>query len=683
MKKTISLIFLTVFNLTLFAQWIPLTDNCTGGSLYSNGEKLFCFSENAIYISNNNGESWNRTINGLPNRFNIYSYTFIENNPIVLIEAENERCFYYSEDQGESWILQSSFYQNHFGNLLFYDGQALFLQQTYPETSILLRSIDNGNSWEEFSNGISSSGFNFIGACNINNTTFICSYDKIYKTDNNTGWTEISLDIEYPFFIQLFNHNDKLVLVDYYNNTYISNDYGETWEETTGTFSGTLYSICQDGETTYASTANGIYKLNNTDTWVAVNTSFTGIGSIAIHNAYFFSVKEDNIYRSSDNFQNNTKVNYGLAIGNDVLLHKKDSRLYAITDHGSYFYSDNLGEKWYPVQIPDLFGATYFFESNDTCLFLGTRYDLLTKENNSDWEITPIQGSGDNARNDILFMENTIYIATDNGIYKCEDSNYENWGYSLNEDLSEEVPPYYTIIHEVKDIDTLNNELYISTNKGIYKSSNNGFNWTLQTEQIPFEKLISINQRLIATSGSDFYISNTEGTTWTELNTGLPEGLLVESFFVYEDMLFLGSVLSGAFISSDTGSTWSSISSGLTDLTINTFLVDDGYIYIGTNNGAWKRPLFEVNENYQEIIMSFSFKIYPNPSSDIAIIDISDDYIGGEYGISIYSSDGRLVHHEYSYSDEVRINTSSFSHGIYIVKVASPDYYSSQKLIVK
>jgi hypothetical protein len=58
--------------------------------------------------------------------------------------------------------------------------------------------------------------------------------------------------------------------------------------------------------------------------------------------------------------------------------------------------------------------------------------------------------------------------------------------------------------------------------------------------------------------------------------------------------LFAGSNSMGVFRSTDNGTNWTAVNNGLTNLYVNGLFVSGSYLFAGTNNGIWKRPLSDI-----------------------------------------------------------------------------------------
>ena len=92
--------------------------------------------------------------------------------------------------------------------------------------------------------------------------------------------------------------------------------------------------------------------------------------------------------------------------------------------------------------------------------------------------------------------------------------------------------------------------------------------------------------RLFALAFDGLYLSLDQGSTWTRIGTSIyaPTALVIDWF----DRLYAGSSDNGVFLSEDHGLTWSALNTGLSDLRVNSLMLDDaGYLFAGTDTGPF------------------------------------------------------------------------------------------------
>ena len=83
----------------------------------------------------------------------------------------------------------------------------------------------------------------------------------------------------------------------------------------------------------------------------------------------------------------------------------------------------------------------------------------------------------------------------------------------------------------------------------------------------------------------------------------------------------------------------------------------------------------------QSLKKSF-FNLYPNPASDIIILDINNSN-NEIFEINIYDVIGKLMHSEILKQNQKQINIENLANGIYMVSVKSKNFIENQKLIIQ
>ncbi len=109
------------------------------------------------------------------------------------------------------------------------------------------------------------------------------------------------------------------------------------------------------------------------------------------------------------------------------------------------------------------------------------------------------------------------------------------------------------------------------------------------------------------------FLSTDSCSSWTQISLLIPKaGLSIET-----GGILIGTDSLGVFLFSDNGDSLGSFNDGLTNLNIHTLTMDNnGYVYPGTDNGVWRRPLSEIipveltsftaTTNGKEVILNWS-----------------------------------------------------------------------------
>jgi photosystem II stability/assembly factor-like uncharacterized protein len=133
-----------------------------------------------------------------------------------------------------------------------------------------------------------------------------------------------------------------------------------------------------------------------------------------------------------------------------------------------------------------------------------------------------------------------------------------------------------------------------SGNKKLYRSNDNGENWTefinLITNDNPIRSLVinSDNYLFAGSYGSGIFRSTDDGESWIQINNGLTSLLITALAINSNNDIFAGTLGSGIFCSTDNGENWILKNNGLNNGFIKCIIINgDDYIFAGTNDGLF------------------------------------------------------------------------------------------------
>jgi photosystem II stability/assembly factor-like uncharacterized protein len=186
-----------------------------------------------------------------------------------------------------------------------------------------------------------------------------------------------------------------------------------------------------------------------------------------------------------------------------------------------------------------------------------------------------------------------LYFGTDRGIFKSTDQG-GSW-FSASSGLTN------TNVLELVGHPDDPSTLYAGTQGGVFKSSDSGASWSLMNSGIGVQRIdaLAIDPTdpaiLYAGTDSGFYRSMNEGSSWVASNSGL-SNLKIQAIAVNPEqptMVYIGTP-DGVFRSIDHGATWKSENDGLYFLNVSAIAIDPvtpSTIYIGTGvspNDPWR-----------------------------------------------------------------------------------------------
>lgn len=176
--------------------------------------------------------------------------------------------------------------------------------------------------------------------------------------------------------------------------------------------------------------------------------------------------------------------------------------------------------------------------------------------------------------NKLYFDTNTIYAATEKGVWKYDTSV----GTPIWEEINSGITDY-----SIKDIDGDGTYIFVASyGGGIYRTSDDGANWIDISPNLTFKKVWSLSidpndsdNIVIGTNGEGIYKTSTgtqSAVVWTSDNLNI-DRTDIDYWQIKVDprnsnILYSWSNGSGVFKSINDGTSWSSINSGLTNLKV-------------------------------------------------------------------------------------------------------------------
>lgn len=371
------------------------------------------------------------------------------------------------------------------------------------------------------------------------------------------------------------------------------------------------------------------------------------------------------------------------------------------------------------MQFP--FGPSYIYciDTIGTSIFVGAgtgNYGSVYLSVNADtnW-VNPHTGLPNNPVQSIAINGSNIFAGTyGSGVY-ISTNNGANWS-SVNNGLTN---PY------VLSLAVYGINIFAGTMGGIFLSTNNGANWTNVNNgsSISWVRSIAINGTDIFIGGSyGACLSSNNGASWTTINNGFPSNNTVyalafsgnslfagtanglfnstnnganwtlvsnlpiddfRSLAIYGTKILAGSNGSGIFLSADNGLTWSTFNDGLMtgDNIVISLAINNSNIFAGTGYQSWgglvyKRPLSDIITGFEETNNIKEMNIFPNPATDKLQIEASQIS-----EIEILNLEGQIIKSISANENHETIDVSSFTRGMYFIKVKSGEGIAVKKFV--
>jgi hypothetical protein len=333
--------------------------------------------------------------------------------------------------------------------------------------------------------------------------------------------------------------------------------------------------------------------------WIQTNGPNGGdIRCFAVSGVNLFAGTGNGVYRSTNNGIEWTAVNAGLMGNRSVnALAVSGTTLFA-GSADSIFLSSDMGGTWAPVnnEFPE-FRSIAALSAGKANIFAGISYGpypgyggvWVSTNKGTRWRGAVGFGPGGHFRA-LVASDTTVFIADEGG----------------------------------------------QGTAGGYVSTDNGENWTRCVLPHVADALAISGKYLFAGTYGYLILSSNNGTTWTEVNTGLTYPH-VNCFALSGSNLFAGMADSGIIVSTNNGIAWTPVNSGLTDTKVQALAVVGANLFAGTySGGVWRRALSEM---------------IPTPVPRLLSPPDLTVFYGGPFTFRWSSVDAALLYHLQSTSD--------------------------------
>ena len=520
---------------------ISWTVKSTGIFYISNAIRGITFSNGILYAgglflwkSSNNGDNWTQ-IAGISSSIK----TMANIGQRVLAGSING--LYISVDNGNTWNESNTGLDNRYLLTLKVNSDKIYAGTLGGGVYV---SNDSGSSWQSIINGLTNLFINDIEVYGGNLFAATSNGGVFKSTNNGTNWFYSGSGITFPNVISLTVHNSNLYAGNYGGGIFRSTNSGASWQAVnTGLPADAIPDALESFNNTLFTGmfGDGVYRsADNGSTWQISNTGLIAsfIPVMAECSAGILAAGQRRIYLSADNGISWQLKSTGLSCTNISSMTVNNNDIYVGTTGGCGMYlSTNNGNSWSGINN-GISGNIVSLSSNGTHVFTATNNGVfITTNGGAQWYNA---NSGLMSLNifTLLCTPGNVYLTNSNGLYRSTN-NGNQWTYS-----GSGLPSGFT-----NRMCYSNGNLFVTTGGGIYYSSNNGVSWVQRNNGLPqtiVDNIVSSGGNVFAFSfviGINF--SSNNGLNWYPYNTGFTS--VPQSMYASDSLVFAGSTDRGVF----------------------------------------------------------------------------------------------------------------------------------------
>lgn len=530
---------------------------------------------------------WKQLSNGMPGGNLIFSIATISDK----IYVASTGGLYVSSNNGLTWASVNSNFVGYSVVSMVIVGTTIFISVPGAGT---YRSVDGGANWTSinYPNGILGSKLVAIG-----NTVYTLAGDQSLCSISlsSVNATKVAT-VTNP--ISLASSATKLFLGTSKDGLLQSADGGVSWTSVNlGIAATNIQSVSADGQVMLVSTGQALFlSKDNGVIWSPINVP-SGISTLMVAGNLTFIGNNNGAYRSIDGGLTFTKIP---SLPYTQSFAASGGNLYAGARFG-FFRSLDLGDSWSMSNAGMTDRLVRKIVSSGNTLIAATENALYRSSNQGmSWEESPLPLRADSFIGPLFAKGQIVLVST----YQSQSEVYLSSNSGISWKKINSIDHYYGFA-------TIGNDLYLSNQKGIFVSKDDGTSWS----QIYFAsgtvgEMISMGSFLLVSSSEGILRITTSGAA-TSAQGNLPLSVTagIISLTSIDNRVFAGFNNGSIYTTTNDGNSWSLVGSGQSQFSfLSTMAVYDKQLFI--SGIAFRPPAGFTSEIYYSFDYGSSWTAY-------------------------------------------------------------------------
>ena len=538
----------------------------------ANGQELFAGTIGAIYFSNDGGDTWQSRGQGLPGGAYVTGLSIDPRTPSTLFASVKGHGVFRSDDAGLNWqsvATTTPFLGNDIPVAVSQNtASRVFVGSRYEGVQI---SSDNGATFQTNNNGMSLFVRSVAVAASQPGTLYAASLiDGMFRSDDaGLHWRSVGLRGRNLFDVQVSTSNPDLVIAATSRGAVRTTDGGNSWFDLGDQRSAFALSLSTDAANldhfALGSVDGHVYNsLDGGKSWISTggglpNRNITATAIDPRDGTLYATPENGGLYTSHDQGVSWLAIDGipATLIVNGIVVEPLSGRILAATSGQGVLSSDDAGKTWVSKGLSDrqqVLGLHLASGQPNTVLASTSAGPAISHDLGDHWlSIGQPSAFTFNVYSDPA-NRSAITVAGASGLLSRSLDQGRTW-----QVIGSGLPQGNLL---AQDNDITRGLRYVAVERaGVFKSGDNGLNWTATDGAINAEQVVDLGVNpstgtvFVATNGGGIFRSRDQGASWQQV--ALAGHIVTDIKFSTEIPLrMLASSDIGIAQSTDDGASW-------------------------------------------------------------------------------------------------------------------------------